>query len=132
MTTTHDSIQNLARDYALAWSSGDPTAVAEFYAEDSEVVINRGDPCRGRAEITEMVRGFHSAFPDLELRCDLMRVAGSRALFVWTLEGHHDQTGNLVVTRGWDEWELRNDLKVLGSAIWFNADDYQRQIDGTG
>lgn len=131
MTTTHDSIQNLARDYALAWSSGDPAAVAEFFAEDGEIIINRGDPCKGRAEIVEMARGFHAAFPDLEVRCDLMRTAGAHAIFVWTLEGHHDQTGNHVVARGWEEWELDGNLKVQRSLGWFDADDYQRQIDGT-
>lgn len=123
-------MNNLARDYAIAWSSGDPDAVASFYAPDGQIVINRGDALQGRPAIAEMVRGFYAEFPDLEVRCDMMRWAGAHAIFVWTLEGHHAQTGNRVVTRGWEEWELTDDGKVQASLGWFDAEDYQRQIDG--
>lgn len=130
MASTQDILQNLARDYAIAWSSGDPEAVADFFAADGQIVINRGDPMKGRAAIVEMARGFHSEFPDLEVRCDMMRKAGDHALFVWTREGHHVETGNHVVTRGWEEWDLDPDFKVVSSKGWFDAEDYQRQIDG--
>lgn len=123
-------MNNLARDYAIAWSSGDPDAVASFYAPDGQIIINRGDALQGRPAIAEMARGFYAEFPDLEVRCDMMRWAGTHAIFVWTLEGHHAQTGNRVVTRGWEEWELTEDGKVQASLGWFDAEDYQRQIDG--
>lgn len=130
MASIRDRLNNLARDYAIAWSSGDAAAVAEFFAPDCQMIMNRGAPLQGRAAIAEMARGYQADFPDLELRCDMLRWAGSHAIFVWTLEGHHAQTGNLVVTRGWEEWELTADHKVQSSLGWFDAEDLQRQIDG--
>ena len=130
MATAQDILQQLARDYALAWSSGEPEAVASFYTEDGEISINRGDVIKGRAAVAEMAAGFYAEFPDLEVRCDLMRKAGSHAVFIWTLEGHHAETKNHVVTGGWEEWELNEEMKVISSKGWFDADDYQRQIDG--
>ncbi|MBO9449518.1 nuclear transport factor 2 family protein [Tropicibacter sp. R16_0] len=130
MATAQDILQKLARDYALAWSSGEPEAVASFYAPDGEIVINRGDPIKGRAAVAEMAAGFYAEFPDLEVRCDLMRKGGSHAVFIWTLEGHHAETKNHVVVGGWEEWDLNDELQVVSSKGWFDADDYQRQIDG--
>ncbi len=130
MASIQDRLNNLARDYAIAWSSGDADAVASFFASDGQISINRGDPIVGRAAIAEMARGLFAEFPDLEVRCDMLRWAGNHAIFVWTLEGHHAQTGNNVVTRGWEEWELTADHEVQSSLDWFDADDYQRQIDG--
>lgn len=130
MASFRDMLNNLARDYAIAWSSGDPNAVASFFAPDGQITINRGEPIVGRAAVADMARGFYADFPDLEVRCDMLRWAGSHAIFVWTLEGHHSETGNHVVTRGWEEWELTEDNEVQSSLFWFDADDYQRQIDG--
>ncbi len=93
-------------------------------------MVNKGAPIHGRPAISEMAKGLFKAFPDLEIRCDMMRWAGSHAIFVWTLEGHHAETGNHVVTRGWEEWDLTSDFKIQTSSGWFDADSYQRQIDG--
>ncbi len=131
MATKNDTVQILATEYATAWSSGDPAAVAEFYAPDGQISINRGEALVGRQAITEMAAGFHAEFPDLEIRCDLMRCAGQHAVFVWTLEGHHAQTKNHVVVGGWEEWDLDSDLKVSKSLGWFDEQEYQRQIDGS-
>ncbi len=125
-----DTPNNLARDYAIAWSSGDAEAVASFFAPDGQIKVNRGDPLTGRAAIAGMVREIYTDFHDLELRCDMMRWAGTQAIFVWTIEGHHAETSNQVVTRGWEEWELTEDNKIQSSLNWFDAEDHQRQIDG--
>ncbi len=130
MGSIRDTLNNLARDYAIAWSSGDAEAVASFFAPDGQITTNRGDPLTGRAAVAGMARGFYAEFPDLELRCDMMRWAGTHAIFVWTLEGHHAETGNQVITRGWEEWELTEDNKIQSSLNWFDAEDHQRQIDG--
>ncbi len=33
---------------------------------------------------------------------------------------------------GWEEWELNDDMKITSSLGWFDADSYQRQVDGAG
>ncbi|WP_299660742.1 nuclear transport factor 2 family protein [uncultured Ruegeria sp.] len=130
MGSLRDTLNNLARDYAIAWSSGDPEAVASFFAPEGQISVNRGETLQGHAAIAEMARAVYSDFLDLEVRCDMMRWAGPHALFVRTLEGLHSATGNRVVVRGWEQWELTPDNKIQSSLEWFDADDFQRQIDG--
>jgi len=117
-----------ALQYTEAWSSQDPDAVASFYATDGQICINRGDVLRGRDAVREMAAGFCAEFPDLKLTCDAFRQAGDHAVFFWTLQGHHVETGNAVKVAGWEEWELDEDLKVKVSLGWFDADEYARQI----
>jgi len=119
-----------ATAYTNAWNSKDPATVAAHFAPDGQIAINRGDAMIGTAAIAEMVTGFHAEFPDLLLRCDLARSNGAHALYAWTLEGHHVDTKNPVKVSGWEEWDLNDDMLVVASAGWFDADDYQRQIDG--
>ena len=122
----------LARKYAEAWTSGNPDAVASFYAEDGSIRINRGELLQGRAAIAEMAAGFHAEFPDLVVHCDLPRIAGDHAIFTWTLEGRHSGSGNYVKVSGWEEWELNADGKVRSSLGWFDAEDYDSQVAGRG
>ena len=131
MTLDPDTAAQLARDYTAAWNSKSPEAVASFYSEDGGVVINRGEPWVSRAGVTEMASGFYADVPDLSLTCDEIRIAGSHAIFVWTFTGHDATTGNPLMIRGWEEWDLDADLKVKSSRGWFDADDYARQVSGT-
>lgn len=50
------------------------------------------------------------------------------AAFVWSFDGHHAETGNYVKVRGWEEWELGSDGKVVASLGWFDAEDEAHQI----
>ncbi len=130
MTGENRKLQEIAEQYAAAWSSGDPDAVVSFYALDGQICINRGDDLIGRDAVRDMAAGFCAEFPDLKLTCDFVRRAGDHAIFAWTLEGHHVETRNYVKVGGWEEWELNEDLKVKSSLGWFDAVDYARQIAG--
>lgn len=125
---TIEAITAMAENYAKAWSSGNAAAVASFYSENGQISINRGDAIVGTAAVTQMAQGFYSEFPDLVVRLDHLRIAGTHVLFGWTLEGTHAQTKNFVRVPGWEEWELNDDLKVTHSRGWFDAVDYDRQI----
>jgi D-serine deaminase-like pyridoxal phosphate-dependent protein len=127
MTTTRSTI---GADYAKAWSSKSPEAVASFYANDGQIVVNHGSPSVGYKAIAEMATGFYTAFPDLIVHCDVIRIAGHHALFAWTLEGRHAETINYVKVSGWEEWELDDRLKIKSSMGWFDAADYDAQIAG--
>ena len=130
MTIDLDALGRVADAYTAAWNSKDPRAVASFYAEDGEIVINRGDPWTGRAGVTEMAAGFYADVPDLTLSCDGVRLAGQHAVYLWTFTGHHSGTGNALSISGWEEWDLDAGLKVAASRGWFDADDYARQVEG--
>ena len=124
------SVAKMAANYAAAWNSKSAEAVASFYAEDGEIIINNGDPWRGRSRVQEMASGFYADVPDLTLNCDDVRCAGSHVIFVWTFTGHDATSGNSLNIRGWEEWELGDDLKVKASRGWFDAEDYRRQVEG--
>lgn len=129
MLTPHQMTER-ARAYARAWSSNDPEGVAGFYAPDGEIAINGGDTLKGRDAIAQMAAGFYAEFPDLVVHCDDFRCAGPNALFAWTLEGHHAQTGNYVRVPGWEEWELNDKGEVAVSRGRFDTLDYDAQVAG--
>ena len=125
-----DAVAKMAADYTAAWNSNSAEAVASFFAKDGEIIINSGDPWTGRSRIQDMVAGFYADVPDLTLSCDDVRSAGRHAVFVWTFTGHDAATGNPLNVRGWEEWELGGDLRVMASRGWFDAEDYAHQAAG--
>ena len=129
MSTVDQKMREFGQRYATAWCSHSPEAVASFYASDGQIQINRGEVLKGHAAIARMAAGFYADFPDLVVRCDDIRSAGNHALFAWTLEGHHAKTKQFVKLGGWEEWELDANMKVKSSLGWFDALEYQRQIE---
>lgn len=123
-----DDVRDMARRYAKAWSSHSPEAVATFYEEDGRISINGGEALVGRAAIADMAQGFYGEFPDLVVHLDEIRTAGHNAVFLWTLEGTHGETGNSVKVGGWEEWLLSDNLLVSESLGRFDAVEYDRQI----
>ncbi len=124
------NIEQIAKDYADAWSSADPEAVVAFYRDDGAITINRGEPIRGRAALLDMVAGFYAEFPGLTVRLEHLRVAGDHVMFGWVLEGQHAETGHVVKVPGWEEWDLDNNLNVIKSLGWYDGADYERQVAG--
>ena len=128
MTDSAEKIKHMAANYAKAWCSLSPKAVASFYAPKGQITINNGDAIVGREAIMEMVAGFYSGFPDLIVRCDEVRTATDHAIFIWTLEGHHFETKNFVKVGGWEEWDLDENTQIKSSLGWFDVQEYGRQI----
>lgn len=123
------NVAKMAAAYTAAWNSKSAEAVASFFAPDGEIVINCGAPWSGQSRVQEMAAGFYADVPDLTLACDDVRCSGNHAVFVWTFTGHDAKTGNPLKVRGWEEWELSEDLKVTASRGWFDAEDYARQTE---
>lgn len=130
MSYTQSELDDLARRYTDAWNSRVPEKVAAFHASTSSIIINRGEPSVGHAGLAEMAAGFHADVPDLHLACDGIRGAGSHVVYMWTFTGHHAETGNPLSVKGWEEWELDDDMKVTSSLGWFDGKDYDRQVAG--
>lgn len=130
MPVDPSAVAAMAQAYTAAWNAKSPEAVASFYAEAGEIIINRGAPWSGRAKVAEMAAGFYADVPDLDLVCDDVRCAGDHVLFAWTFTGHDARSGAPLSIRGWEEWELDADLKVVSSRGWFDAADYARQAGG--
>ncbi len=130
MSFDHKAIERLAEAYTSAWNTGSPQNVAGYFAENGEIVINRGTPWRGRAGIAEMAAGFFADVPDMNLVCDGVRCAGSHVVYLWTFKGHAAKTGNALTVHGWEEWDVGDDLKVKTSRGWYDSEGYGRQVAG--
>jgi uncharacterized protein (TIGR02246 family) len=130
MPPSHQDVEQLAADYTAAWNSGLPQNVAALFAEDGEIVINRGAPWRGRVGVAAMAAGFFADVPDLKLVCDGVRCAGAHVVYMWTFSGHDAKSAHPLVIRGWEEWDVGDDLKVRVSRGWYDVDDYARQVAG--
>jgi uncharacterized protein (TIGR02246 family) len=130
MTISTKAVAKMATECTQAWNSKSAEAVASLCAEDGEIIINRGEPWTGRSRVADMASGFYADVPDLSLVCDEVRCAGAHVIYVWTFTGHDAKTGNPLKIRGWEEWDIGEDLKVKASRGWFDADDYARQVAG--
>ena len=69
-------LDEFAKRYANAWCSQNPETVAAFFAEEGSLSVNDAAPAAGRAAITELARGFMTAFPDMVVTMDeLIRIS---------------------------------------------------------
>jgi uncharacterized protein (TIGR02246 family) len=128
-----EQAREMAENYTKAWCSHNPDTVASFYAEDGRIVINGGEPSNGRAEIAATAQAFYDDFPDLVVRMDSIRTSGTHAVYLWTLERTNTGpggTGNHVEVSGWEYWRFSEDGLVAESAGHFDAEEYQRQVEG--
>lgn len=127
MSLDQRAAKAMADAYTAAWNSGSPEAVAQFYSTQGQIVINRGTPWVGRKGVAEMAAGFFAEVPDLTLVCDDVRTAGHHVAYFWTFTGTHAPTKNPLRIVGWEEWDLDDDMKVVASRGWYDADEYARQ-----
>ncbi|MGC1380229.1 MAG: ester cyclase [Candidatus Baltobacteraceae bacterium] len=126
-------LREFAERYTAAWCSGNPRAVAAFFAENGSLTINDGDPARGRQAIADAAQSFMVAFPDLKVAMDDLVERDGKAIYKWTLTGTNTGpggSGNLVRISGYEEWQLGDDGLIAGSQGHFDAEEYERQIEG--
>jgi len=84
LKTAAGPLRDFGERYTAAWCS---QGVAAFFSTDGSLSINGGAPAAGRDSIREVVQGFMTAFPDLVLTMDDVRVEGDRAVYHWTFAG---------------------------------------------
>ena len=126
-----DAALEKAAAYAAAWTSNRPEDVAAHYAEDGRVVINDGQPIIGRAAIaSDYAAPFFTDIPGSAVLLHDFRLAGSHALFTGMLVGRA-KGGGAVSLLGWEEWTLDASGLISQSLVWFNREEYERQVGGS-
>ncbi len=126
------SIRQLAEAYAAAWCSQNAASVAAFYDENGSLSVNEDAPAVGREAITHVAQGFMTAFPDMQVVMDDLRVEDDAAFFHWTLTGTNTGpggTGRHVRISGFEIWELGSTGLIANSRGHFDSDDYRRQLE---
>jgi len=133
MTDRLAAVRDLATRYTAAWCSQDPASVATFFAPAGSLRVNDAAPAVGREAITEVARGFMTAFPDMQVLMDDLTVDGDRYRYDWTLVGTNSGPGGggqHVRISGCERWRLDANGLIADSQGHFDAADYQRQIAG--
>jgi len=128
MSPDQDRVRDFARSYTDAWCSQDPARVAEHYAPGGTIAINGGTP----TEITEVVRSFMTAFPDIRVFMDDVVVKDEAIEFHWTFVGTNTGpggTGNRVRISGFEEWTFGDDGLVAESQGHYDQAEYDRQLE---
>ena len=124
-------LREFAERYTAAWSSQYAESVAAFYAVDGSLIVNDGAPAVGRSAITEVALSFMTAFPDLCVVMDDLRVHGDRTEYHWTLTGTNTRpggTGRRVRISGSETWQMGVDGLIASSQGRFDSNDYQTQL----
>jgi len=131
MTPEPENLRKFAERYTAAWCSQNPASVAEFFSPSGSLRVNDAEPATGRSAITEVARGFMSAFPDLKISMDELVVQARGAVYRWTLRGTNagpGGTGKRVCVSGFEEWQLDEDGLIAASLGHFDSDEYERQL----
>ncbi len=130
---TRAQLTELAARYTAAWCSHEPQRVAEFFAVDGSLTINRGAPATGRAAIAAAAEGFMTAFPDLVVVMNGLGVSGPTVYYHWTLTGTNTGaggTGRRVEISGYEEWSFDGDGRIARSLGYFDEAAYRAQLAG--
>ncbi|MFZ6053057.1 ester cyclase [Halocola ammonii] len=124
-------LEVFARSYAQVWCSQRPSFVSSFFAEDGFLQVNDGEPAVGTEAITNVVKGFMDAFPDMVVSLDSLITKSDKTRFYWTLTGTNDApngTGNKVKISGFEEWVINQGL-IQESKGYFDEDEYKQQLE---
>ncbi|PYT50458.1 MAG: hypothetical protein DMG44_06165 [Acidobacteria bacterium] len=124
-------LRDFAKRYTAAWCSREAASVAAFFAPNGSLSVN-GALAAGRGAITDVAQGFMTAFPDMELQMDDVRIEGDRAVYHWTFIGTNNGpggTGHRVRFSGFEKWRMGEDGLIAESQGQFDSADYQRQVE---
>jgi len=132
MNRSSAKLQDFASRYTAAWCSQNPSSVAAFYSPGASLRINDDAPAVGLDAVTEAARSFMTAFPDLHVNFDELRVLEERVEYHWTLTGTNSGpggTGNRVRISGFEVWKIGADGLIAASLGHFDSADYKRQLE---
>lgn len=124
-------VRALAEAYTAAWCSQNAASVASFYDENGSLRVNDDPPAVGRTAITAVAQGFMTAFPDMKVSMDDVRLQDEGAVYHWTLNGTDNGpggTGRAVRISGYEVWQLGPSGLITNSRGHFDSDDYRRQL----
>lgn len=125
-------LEVFAKSYAQVWCSQRPNFVSSFFSEDGVLKINDGSPAKGTEAITNVIKGFMDAFPDMVVSMDSIITKLEKTRFYWTLTGTNNGTngtGNKINISGFEEWTLNPDGLIQESKGHFDEKEYKRQLE---
>jgi len=131
-------LKKVADNVVKAYTSVDPVAIANLYAEDA-VVIETGEIIRGRKAIQKHVEGFVRTFPDLKIEfltvipsgnhiAFEMAVSGTNTGPMMTPEGEIPPTGKRVEFKAVWIGRISPDGLIEEDRTYLDSADFMRQL----
>ena len=130
----NETLDEFATAYAEAWSSQNPQMIATFYSVDGSLQVNDGEPSVGHEAITQSVRRFMSAFPDMVVKLVELRRVDDQVRFHWHWTGTNTGpggNGNSVDLYGYEQWTMDDNGLILKSIGHYDEAEYQRQMNAS-
>jgi uncharacterized protein (TIGR02246 family) len=124
-------LKEFAREYAAAWSSQDPAALAAHYAEDGIFQVNDGEAAVGRDAVEATARAFMEAFPDMVVELHRLELSGEYVNFHWHWTGTNTGpggTGAAVDLYGYEQWTFTDDGFIQQSLGHYDEVEYEQQL----
>ena len=124
---------DFAERYTAAWCSQDAASIAGFYWHQGPLRVNDDPPAVGRNAITRVAQSFMTAFPDLCVVFDDLRLQADQTEYHWTLSGSNTGPGGtghrMVRISGFERWRIGSDGLIASSQGHFDAAEYRRQLE---
>ena len=124
-------LREFAERYTAAWCSQNAASVAAFFSPTGSLQVNNAPPAVGQSEIEAVVQSFMTAFPDLVVAMDEIRLVDDGAEYHWTLTGANTGpggTGARVKVSGLERWKIEPGGLIAQSLGQFDAADYAKQL----
>ena len=128
-----DELKKFGVEYETAWRSLVPENPFSFQAKDCIVTVNDGEPMISVEERLNGIIGFLDAFPDLIITMRDILDEDRGIVFYWNLKGTNSGAGgkgNRVDIDGCEVWKLNNGNKIVELKGYFDAEEYERQVNG--
>ena len=125
-------LRELGIQYENAWRRLIPEEVFSFQAKNCVTSINDGNLMISAEERLDGIIGFMEAFPNLLITMRETVEEERGTVFYWNLKGTNTGqggTGNRIDIDGCDVWKLDNDNKITELNIYFDAEEYERQVN---
>ncbi|MDA0378525.1 MAG: ester cyclase [Bacteroidetes bacterium] len=126
-----DRAETFGKTYAAAWSSKDPSSVADMFASNGSLVINDGPEAVGYDAVVVVAQEFMTAFPDLDVTCDCMAFEVEEWRWYWTMRGHYSGpggTGRSIDISGYEVLEFDAEGRIVCAEGHFDQKEYDRQL----
>lgn len=129
-----DELKSFGIEYEAAWRSLVPENPFSYQAIDCIVKVNDGEPMIPAEERLGGIIGFMESVPDLLITMRDIVEEDRGTVFYWNLKGTNtgpEGTGNRVDIDGCEVWKLSSENKIIEIKGYFDAEGYDRQLNGT-
>lgn len=129
---TPETLDLTVQSLLTVWNSNDVVMLDSVYTPDFQRTAPNGN-VTGVEAMKELVRGFHTAYPDFHLTGDQVVYRDNIAFLRWTATGTNTgdgatkATGNSVTLSGVSMFTFR-DNRIASEEVFFDNADLQAQL----